>query len=403
MIIDEKWMHPPPPPYLDYRSPPPPFSEVAESSESTPNTSSKPTFSTLPSHLLLHVVYSTFPTCDGRYEGETKIERQRMNLYWLETSLRLVNKSLYIACMHILHETYLGAYASLVRPPYTSDPLSSTAQPGSELIVRRELATLDLFIALLAHEDFLLDATSLHLPREEAYKDLFDMVQPRSRLEDLVLEEGVKAGLVYQGNTPSSLSEPSSELGHSTVTDVSRQTTEAVVSARPEVTGTDVPPTQLAVLHSASPQPSPSPTKVSFNPFSRSSYISLAKSKIRRGSPPSSSPSTSVPASPIGNTTFASSSKVKAKINPLPFEALGVSFSPRRIALIYTPAMTSNGAYNGSTFGALSVSVTGPTAAGGMKAKKTLVEVGRARDEKLEVSAKRLIKGLEEVMSDGGL
>jgi hypothetical protein len=421
MIIDEKWMHPPPPPYYPGPSPapPPPFSEVAGSNENI--RVSKPTLSTLPAHLLLLIVYSTFPQQDGRYEGESKIERQRMNLYWLETSLRLVNKALFTgkggllmypllndifpACMHILRSTYVPAYDSLIRPPYTSDPFSSfTPLPSASLChVNREMSTLDLFIALLAHEDLLLDETELHLPREEAYKDLFDMIQPRSRLEDLVFQEGVKAGLIsYQGDTSTSASE---------LDDRGANITENAVSARPEVTGMDLPSAQLAIPSSVSPQPSPSPTKVSFNPFSRSSYISLAKSKMKRTSNSSSHiPSTPIdnqtpPASPFESTAFSSSSKLKAKITPLPFEALGVSFSPRRVALIYTPpaSSSSNGAYSGSTYGALSVSVTGPTAAGGMKAKKTLVEISRARDEKLEVSAKRLIEGLEGVMSGGEL
>ncbi|KAJ3976419.1 hypothetical protein EV361DRAFT_838393 [Lentinula raphanica] len=278
MIIDEKWMHPPPPPY--YRPPPPAFTETAASGASRSGSALvKPTFSTLPAHLLLQIVYSTFPQRDGRYEGEGKIERQRRNLYWLETSLRLVNKALYTACMHILRSTYLPAYDSLIRSPYTSDPFSSsvltTSSSSDAEPVHRELATLDLFIALLAHEDLLLDATSLHLPREEAYKDLFDMIQPRSRLEDLILEEGVKAGLVYTGPTPPA-------------------------------------------------QASPSPARSSF------------------------------------------------KLKPLPFDSLSVSFSPRRVALIYTPA-----------------------------AKKTLAEVSRGRDEKLEVCAKRVIDGLHEALVAG--
>ncbi|KAJ4488396.1 hypothetical protein J3R30DRAFT_930373 [Lentinula aciculospora] len=390
MIIDEKWMHPPPPPY--YRSPPPTFTETAGTSSSI-NASVEPTFSTLPAHLLLQIVYSTFPQRDGRYEGEGKIERQRRNLYWLETSLRLVNKALYTACMHILRSTYLPAYDSLIRPPYTSDPFSSsvlTTSTSDSGPVHRELATLDLFIALLAHEDLLLDATSLHLPREEAYKDLFDMVQPRSRLEDLMLEEGVKAGLVYVRTPPPP---PSPDDGSDNL--------QAVVSARPE--------------------PSPSPTRHSFNPFSRSSYISLAKSKIRRTSTPPSPltptgsdvvidkiPNPISPTPTLVNSTPHKPSPItrpRSRVNPLPFEALSVSFSPRRVTLVYTPAVSavsSNvAAYNGSTFGALSVSVTGPTAAGGLKAKKTLVEVGRGRDEKLEVSAKRLVDGLRAAIAAG--
>ncbi len=89
MIIEEKCMHPSPPPYNNL-SPPPPFTP----SVTLPKY--KPTLGSLPPHLLLQIVYCTFPQRDGKYEGEGKIERQRMNLHWLVTSLRLVNKTLYI-------------------------------------------------------------------------------------------------------------------------------------------------------------------------------------------------------------------------------------------------------------------------------------------------------------------
>ncbi|KAJ3985182.1 hypothetical protein F5890DRAFT_1409995, partial [Lentinula detonsa] len=313
MIIDEKWMHPPPPPY--YRPPPPAFTETSNGASRNGTALVKPTFSTFPAHLLLQIVYSTFPQRDGRYEGEGKIERQRQNLHWLETSLRLyllmlsvqvrfANNLCFLACMHILRSTYLPAYDSLIRSPYTSDPFSSsvlTTLLSDSGPVHRELASLDLFIALLAHEDLLLDATSLHLPREEAYKDLFDMVQPRSRLEDLILEEGVKAGLIRRTSTPPSPSTP---------------------------TGSG----------------------------------SFPSNDAKEYNPNSSTPTPDPP----------STARLKSRINPLPFDALGVSFSPRRVALIYTPA-----------------------------AKKTLVEVSRGRDEQLEVSAKRLIEGLHEVLAAG--
>lgn len=48
----------------------------------------------LPSHLLLKVVYMTFPQTEG-IDGEV-IERQRKTLYWLSVRLRLVNRAFYI-------------------------------------------------------------------------------------------------------------------------------------------------------------------------------------------------------------------------------------------------------------------------------------------------------------------
>ncbi|KAK0483229.1 hypothetical protein IW261DRAFT_1331734 [Armillaria novae-zelandiae] len=192
MILDEKCILAPPPPYL----------QVIAGSSNPPRRRSNLTFSSLPSHLLLQIVYCTFPLEDGEHDGDSRVVRQRENLHWLETSLRLVNRALYIACMHILRSTYLPAYDRLVRPPYSSDPFPTSSpdeiQSSTSLLFthHRELVTLDRFISLLAHEDRLLDVSDLHLPREEAYKDLFDLVQPKSRLEDLIAEQGTRIGVI---------------------------------------------------------------------------------------------------------------------------------------------------------------------------------------------------------------
>ncbi|KAJ3492945.1 hypothetical protein NLJ89_g11133 [Agrocybe chaxingu] len=111
-------MHPPPPPY------------------STPTSAPRKSFSSLPAHILLKIIADVFPTesdtahllrpganpYDPRLYEPTNPEEQRKVLFWLSTSLRLVNRQLYAACMYILRSTYLQAYQSLIRPPYTSDP-----------------------------------------------------------------------------------------------------------------------------------------------------------------------------------------------------------------------------------------------------------------------------------------
>ncbi|KIJ64351.1 hypothetical protein HYDPIDRAFT_112349 [Hydnomerulius pinastri MD-312] len=141
----------------------------------------------------------TFPQTPGVNEG--RIERQRKTLYWLSLQLRLVNRSFYIACMHVLRSTYLPAYNSFIRPPYTSDPFplsSSSTSTGSPLeTMQRETQVLDLFIALKVREDVMMDDSELHLEREESFKDLFDLMQPRSRLEDLVRHYGLLKKVVH--------------------------------------------------------------------------------------------------------------------------------------------------------------------------------------------------------------
>lgn len=125
--------------------------------------------------------------------------------------------------MHVLRSTYLPAYDSLIRPPYTSDPFplslpspSHTSFPPTSpspyspspdphhyqpqnIPLQRETQILDNFIALKVREDVWMDDSELHLEREESFKDLFDLMQPRSRMEDLVRHYGVREGVVCVG------------------------------------------------------------------------------------------------------------------------------------------------------------------------------------------------------------
>jgi hypothetical protein len=88
VIVLEKALHsmrigPPPPPYS--QSDPPPFRDANRVAQ---------TLITLPSHLLLRIVYGLFPQVPDKDRGT--VERQRLTLYWINTSLRLVCKPLYI-------------------------------------------------------------------------------------------------------------------------------------------------------------------------------------------------------------------------------------------------------------------------------------------------------------------
>ncbi|KAH7912070.1 hypothetical protein BJ138DRAFT_1149253 [Hygrophoropsis aurantiaca] len=211
VIVDEKCMQPivPPPPYAasSIPAPPPPFPHlprhVARLTE-------------LPQHLLLKIVHMTLPQTPGRDEG--RIERQRKTLYWFSVNLRLVNRAFYIACMHVLRSTYLPAYDTLIHPPYTSDPFplspsspsysfstspTSSAAPSPIDTIQRETQVLDMFIALKVREDVMMDDSELHLEREESFKDLFDLMQPRARMEDLVRYYGLRENVVCVGPPPS--------------------------------------------------------------------------------------------------------------------------------------------------------------------------------------------------------
>jgi len=78
------------------------------------------------------------------------------------------------------------------------------------LSLQRETAVLDLFIAAKVREDVWLDETELHLEREETFKDLFDLNQPRARLEDLVRHYGTRSGAIYTTPPSPSQGTPSS-------------------------------------------------------------------------------------------------------------------------------------------------------------------------------------------------
>jgi len=289
MIIDDKSaMLSPPPPYVSPDGPPP-----------FPGHRRDPaTLSMLPPHLLLEIVYMTFPQTSGFDEG--KLERQRKTLYWLSVSLRLVNRSFYLACMHVLRSTYLPAYDALIRSPYSSDPFPATSahspsSPSSIQTIQRETTTLDLFIALKVREDVWMDDSELHLERDESFKDLFDLLQPKSRLEDLVRVYGVREGVV------------SVEEG-----------------------------SQNAIVTSSTPS---TPTAGVF--------------RLQSHAAPTSSTAKTISAGPTST-----------KLTPVPFTAISVAFSSRKVGLV----LTTSG-----------------------KTKRTIVEVSRERDERLELAAKRLV------------
>lgn len=106
--------------------------------------------------------------------------------------------------MHVLRSTYLPAYNSMIRRPYSSDPfpqaLPNSYEPTTSLLtlqhIHRETKVLDLFIALKVRQDVYMDDTEYHLENTESFRDLFDYMQPKSRLEDLIRHYGTKEGVI---------------------------------------------------------------------------------------------------------------------------------------------------------------------------------------------------------------
>ncbi|ESK87526.1 hypothetical protein Moror_2016 [Moniliophthora roreri MCA 2997] len=383
---------------LEEKVPPPPY--IARSTRTAPK------LSNLPHNILLNIIHAAFPQSDGPLESDTKDVRQRETLHWLQTSLRLVNISLYIACMHILRSTYLPAYNTLIRPPYTSDPFPPSSEslefaedvPSRRPLLfssHRELRTLDLFIALLTREDLLLDSTSLHNPRHEAYKDLFVLLQPRSRLEDLIALEGKHRGLVTLPDDPVS---PSTRTPAASVSAPSLRHSESMLSLASEATLTN----SAAQTSKKSDEDMSSPYVMTL-PSSRSStfhYTDASSSALTLPQrPPNSQKKKSI------LSIFQSRNRKKNKapapaslppsppprghqITPVSFSNLSVSFTPRTVGLFYTPPSTP-ASYGGSTYGSLSLSHHMYSGR-----KRLILEVPRGRDEPLEASAVALVRGL---------
>ncbi|EIW74793.1 hypothetical protein CONPUDRAFT_85596 [Coniophora puteana RWD-64-598 SS2] len=325
------------------------------------------TLISLPQHLLLKILYMSFPMDAGPHRDVSTVERQRKTLWWMETQLRRVNRAFYVACMHILRSTFLPAYDTLIRPPYTSDPFpltgsSSSSRPAGstttmpsytptpahtspygerpsssaarrrDMVIggplqQRETAVLDLFIALKIREDVFLDDTELHNERDESFRDLFELMQPRARLEDLVRIYGVREGVVSAGDESPSSSRRSLSAAKPS-------------SSRPVLQQQQTP--QLA--QKASPSSSGGSSFAS-----RFKVWSSKKEAPKPAAPPPR------PAPPP----------------PLPFDRLSVTLQPRKAGLV----------------------MSSPSAA---RSRQTLVEVERSRSEKLEIIAKRLVRALKE-------
>ncbi|KAF7789115.1 hypothetical protein EIP86_000050 [Pleurotus ostreatoroseus] len=341
IILDEKM--PPPPPYVpppgeEFVTTPPPFPPPF------PYAREPPRLDTLPPHLLLRIVYATFTDIAGTGTSTVSVEKQRKTLYWLNMGLRLVNRALYVACMHVLRSTYLPAYASHIRAPYTSDPFplstpalspaaSSSLSPYASPIhtLQRETHVLDRFIALKVREDVWADESELHLARGESFRDLFDLLQPRARLEDLVRVYGVKEGAVTLSSG-----------------------VERVVSSVP------VTPTTPTAGGSSSNGVGISGFGASFGWGGKKSR---EKDKCRekdKGKERERGREVRTRPAPLQTQAY--------RFTPLHFSLLSASFSSRKVGLVLTTRET--------------------------RRKRTIVEVERARDERLEASAKKLVKEL---------
>ena len=308
-------------------NPPPDYSP------SSPLPSPSQNLSTLPPHLLLQILHSTFPQ-SSKIPDQGTPELQRKTLYWLSTSLRLVNRALYTACMHILRSTYLRAYQALLKPPYSSDPFPVSSGPPAYdtqrspylppqyqsiqeesplQTIQRETLILDRFITLKVREDVFSDDSSLHLEGDDKFRDLFTLAQPQARLEDLVRIRGLKEGVVSVPGMPSpppNAGARTARMYASSISSASQSTlspfhdSNAVTVSTPVLPPTTAPTPQVV-------------TKQSSNGF----FSTLRKF---------TSPSPTSPLSPFPLSKPYS----RTPIQPLPFSSLSITFTFQSVRLI---------------------------------------------------------------------
>lgn len=116
--------------------------------------------------------------------------------------------------------------------------------------------------------------------------------------------------------------------------------------------------------------------KIGNPPPPGSSARKKALAVLQRTSTPSSSSPSSTPPTPPNTYTSGSSNRTKTTTTtyPIPFSALNVNFSSRKVGLVLSTR----------------------------ERKRTIVEVERTREERLEAGAKRLVRELKVWMTGQG-
>lgn len=175
---------------MSYLLPPPPAYTPALNASS--NRSAKASLSTLPDHLILQVLsYLDLPT--------------------LAFKLRRVSRKLWLFSSVLLRRAVLPTWRSKLRPGYTSDVTSTSSSSSSDFNLERttnvlasrtrEQAVLDLFVSACALRALHSSESSLLVSAQSsASTDVFDFLQPRARVEDLVMQWGIDDGVLYSAS-----------------------------------------------------------------------------------------------------------------------------------------------------------------------------------------------------------
>ncbi|KAF7324296.1 COesterase domain-containing protein [Mycena venus] len=312
------------------------------------------TLSALPPHLLLQIVYATF---SDAYDIEDARE-QRKTLYWLAVGLRLVNRVFYTTSMNVLRSIYLPLYDSLIRPPYTSDPFPFTSHispPQSKLPTSQSSQSRHPSLSSLQRETPILDLfIALKVPRGRLGRRLRPPSLARAaRLHGPLLPDAATCAPRGLG------ARIWGERGRGVHRAPARADTRGEARRR---ASSYAPAASYAALTQ----------RLAASSRSSSSGSSFWRTLGGKGKARASPPSTPLPSQ-------------KVTIHPLPFSALSISFSSRRVGLVLT---SGGGSSMGGTIR-------------GAGSKRTIIEVPRMRDEALEVAARRLVWELKDWLVDG--
>jgi hypothetical protein len=168
--------------------------------------------------------------------------------------------------------------------------------------LQRETTVLNRYIALKVRQDVLADDTELHIEPEEAFRDLFDIAQPQAKLEDLVRIYGIREGVI-------------TVLGIPRTRSTSLETSTSKYSS---VTSLQTVPSPSSIL-----PPMPSPLTPQLQPSKPLQSLFSFTKKSSSPVSPQTAPATRRP-----------------PIQPLPFSLITVSFSPRKVGVIYNRSRT---------------------------------------------------------------
>jgi hypothetical protein len=195
-------------------TPPPP----AYSSASAPP-GSRSCLESLPSHLLLRIlghlsladlVFGLRPTSRTLFLHAISLAREQAYSLWLDQVHRAAKKGAPPSTDPLGRAGEEGGHAEDVRSaPPTYDREAETSTGGSVFASRsHELAVFDHFLVALARSSYKLSASTLLFTNEDdalrmpndVRQDLFGLMQPRARVEDLLIQLGRGRGWIAQGD-----------------------------------------------------------------------------------------------------------------------------------------------------------------------------------------------------------